>query len=417
MPEVEEGDDVAQLIASAAGGMLRDRDVVVVTQKIVSKAEGRLVPEGDPAIGAEVRRVVARREGLLIAETRHGFVCANAGADRSNLPEGFVSLLPEDPDSSAERLRKSLASDPGVEVGVVVTDTFGRAWRRGVLEVAIGVAGLPALVDLRGTRDAVGRTLEATTLALADAIAAAAGLGMPKSAGIPVAIVRGVDIDEAPGAAADLVRPAEEDLFRWGPLEAISSRRSVRAFTDQEVPFAAVEEAVAAALTAPVPHGSRHRQRPWLWIVLMRGESRDRLLAAMASAWEQDLRGDGVDEATISRRLERSRELLGSAPVLALPALRLDAADSYPDERRRTAEREMFLLATGAAVQNFMLALHAQGVASCWVSSTLFCKDEVREAVGLEEGWLPMGAVVAGIPETDPPPRPPVDPTEHVRLR
>jgi len=425
IPEVGEGDDLADLIgeALAAEGVgLHDGDVVAVTQKVVSKAEGRLVPDGERKaewVAKEAHRVVARRGGMVIAETGHGFVCANAGVDASNVAEGLLSLLPEDPDGSAERIRAGLRRRTGRTVGVVVTDTFGRPWRRGLVNVAIGCAGLPSLVDLRGTPDHLGRLLEVTVVALADEVAAAAGLVMGKADRVPAAVVRGVTHPEVsgPGRARDLVRDPADDLFRWSPLQAISTRRTIREFGEGEVPREALLESVAAALTAPVPHGSRHRARPWVWVLLDRGSTRRRLLGAMAAAWRRDLEGDRVLEATILRRVARSDALLSEAPVLAVPFLSLGAADDYPDPRRREAERDMFLLATGAGVQNFMLALHAQGYASCWISSSLFCKEEAAEALGLGPEWLAMGSVACGPPARgEPPPRPPLDPSAHVRF-
>jgi coenzyme F420-0:L-glutamate ligase/coenzyme F420-1:gamma-L-glutamate ligase len=417
IPEVHDGDDLAALIASAADD-LKDGDVVIVTQKVVSKAEGRVVHgTRDEWVGREARRVVARRGDLVIAETRHGFVCAAAGVDASNVPDGFVSLLPEDPDASAAGIRRGLRERAGVEVGVVVTDTFGRPWRRGLVNVAIGCAGLPALLDLRGTPDMRGRPLEVTVVAVADEVAAAAGLAMGKADGIPVAVVRGVPASAPGGAARDLVRPAAEDLFRHAPLVAIETRRTIREFGTGTVPREVVAEAVAAALTAPVPHGSRHPTRPWTWVVVESRAARGRLLERMAEAWVRDLRADGTPEDVIERRLRRSDELLGRAPVLAVPHLTLANADDYPDDRRRQAERDMFLLATGASVQNFMLALHAQGYASAWVSSSLFCKEDTRAELGLDPGWEPMGVVAVGPPPAgSPPPRPSLDPADHLRF-
>jgi coenzyme F420-0:L-glutamate ligase/coenzyme F420-1:gamma-L-glutamate ligase len=164
--------------------------------------------------------VVARHGDLLIAETRHGFVCANAGVDASNVEEGYVSLLPQDPDASAETIRTSLEARLGVHLGVVVTDTFGRPWRNGLVNVAIGCAGMPAVLDLRGGVDHVGHELEVTVVALADEVAAASGMVMGKAAGIPAALIRGVDVGGAPhGRAGDLVRSSGEDLFRTGTIE------------------------------------------------------------------------------------------------------------------------------------------------------------------------------------------------------
>ncbi len=413
LPEVRKGDDLAELIAAHED--LRDGDVVVVTQKVVSKAEGRVVPDAegrDRWVARESVRTVARRGELVIAETRHGFVCANAGVDASNVAEGFLSLLPEDPDGSAEGIRKGLEARTGARVAVVVTDTFGRPWRTGLVNVAIGVAGMPASVDLRGTSDAGGRELEVTEVALADEVAAAGGLVMGKAEGIPVAIVRGLEWSAPDGTGRDLVRPPEEDLFRESPLQAIHARRSIRSFGEGGVPREAVEEAVRAACTAPAPHHTR----PWLFLALESPAGRRRLLSAMADAWAADLRTDGTDEAVIARRLARSDALLGEAPLLVIPALRPDGAQAYADDERTAAEREMFLLSGGAAVQSFMLALHAQGLASCWVSSTLFCKDEARESLGLGPEWIPMGAIAVGPPPAEgPPERSPLAIEDHLR--
>jgi len=219
LPEICPGDDLAALIAGAAD--LADGDVVVVTQKVVSKAEDRLV-DIDPEVGhrplveRESVRILRRRGDLMIAETEHGFVCANAGVDLSNVEAGKAALLPVDSDRSARRIRDALAHRFSVDVAVVVSDTFGRPWRRGVTDVAIGCAGLRPVVDLRGTTDALGRELQVTEVAVVDEIAAAAELVMGKAAGVPVAVVRGID----PGwfgdgsVINDVVRSPDEDLFR-----------------------------------------------------------------------------------------------------------------------------------------------------------------------------------------------------------
>jgi coenzyme F420-0:L-glutamate ligase / coenzyme F420-1:gamma-L-glutamate ligase len=225
IPEIRPGDVIAELVSAAAreqGTALRDGDGLVVTQKIVSKAEGRLVAL-DPAdaaarralVESESTRVLRRRGELIISETRHGFVCANAGVDLSNVDEGQAALLPVDPDRSAKRIRDGVRAHTGVDVAVVVSDTFGRAWRHGLTDVAIGVSGLAAVVDLRGERDALGRELQVTEVAVADEVAAAAELVMGKAAGVPAAIVRGLDPGWLrDGSARELVRPPADDLFR-----------------------------------------------------------------------------------------------------------------------------------------------------------------------------------------------------------
>ena len=235
-PEVRPGDDLAGMVAGAVQGSLRSGDVLVVTHKIMSKAEGRLVdlntvepsalakeyaarwgkdPRQIEVVFRESRRVVRMDRGVVISETRHGFVCANAGVDASNVPgEDTVCLLPVDPDRSAERLREALRSRLGVEVAVVVSDSFGRAWRFGITDVAIGVSGMDPLADYRGQNDPHGYPMEASVLAVADEIAAAAELVMGKTDGVPIAIVRGYAYGRDAGTGQDLLMPPERDMFR-----------------------------------------------------------------------------------------------------------------------------------------------------------------------------------------------------------
>ncbi|HUI48161.1 MAG TPA: coenzyme F420-0:L-glutamate ligase [Acidimicrobiia bacterium] len=223
--EIRPGDEIAVAVAAAARAQetpLLDGDCLVVTQKIVSKAENRLVPLDPDDIEArkslvesESARIVRRRGDLIISETHHGFVCANAGVDLSNVEHGWAALLPVDADRSARHVRDALRARAGVEVAVIVSDTFGRPWRRGLTDVAIGVSGIAAVVDLRETPDALGRVLHVTEVAVADEIAAAAELVMGKAAGVPAAIVRGLEpVWRREGSVRELIRPADEDLFR-----------------------------------------------------------------------------------------------------------------------------------------------------------------------------------------------------------
>jgi coenzyme F420-0:L-glutamate ligase / coenzyme F420-1:gamma-L-glutamate ligase len=217
LPEVQEGDDIASMIADGLSeDGLRTGDVVVIAHKIVSKSEGRVVPNTDKeeVVLSESRRVLRRSETMIISETKHGFVCANAGVDASNVGGDNLVLLPLDPDLSARRIRKRLALLTGTEVGVIVCDTFGRAWRLGQTNVAIGVAGIEPFLDYRGTVDAQGREMQATRICVADELAGAAELVMGKARGIPVAIVRGAPAVAGRGSAAEIIRPPGEDLFR-----------------------------------------------------------------------------------------------------------------------------------------------------------------------------------------------------------
>ncbi|GAB3665414.1 coenzyme F420-0:L-glutamate ligase [Actinocorallia lasiicapitis] len=413
LPEVAPGDDLAALI-TGTGVELRDGDILVVTSKIVSKAEGRLMEAADreKAIDAEAVRVVARKGPMRIVETHHGLVMAAAGVDASNTAPGTVLLLPEDPEASAARLRAALPA----RVGVIISDTFGRPWRNGLTDVAIGCAGVAPLDDFRGRTDPHGNLLEATVTALADELASAAELVKGKLDGVPVAIVRGLPqlvLDsDGPGAKA-LIRPAGEDLFRFGSADVLYARRTIREFTDAPVDPAAVRRAVTAAITAPAPHHTT----PWRFVLLESPESRLRLLDAMRDAWRADLERDGFTEESITKRLRRG-DVLRRAPYLVIPCLTTTGgAHTYPDDRRAAAEREMFVVSAGAAVQNLLVALAVEGLGSCWVSSTMFCRDTVREALTLPPDWDPMGTIGLGHPATPPLDRAPRTPEQFITVR
>ncbi|MCX4908213.1 coenzyme F420-0:L-glutamate ligase [Streptomyces sp. NBC_00878] len=428
LPEVRPGDDLAKLIASAEPGLV-DGDVLLVTSKIVSKAEGRIVEAADreAAIDAETVRVVARRGALRIVENRQGLVMAAAGVDASNTPSGTVLLLPEDADASARAIRDGLRDALGVEVGVVVTDTFGRPWRTGLTDVAIGAAGVRVLDDLRGGTDAHGNPLSATVVATADELASAGDLVKGKAAGLPVAVVRGLahvvlstngedgeDCEDE--GTRGMVRGARDDMFRLGTSEAVreavTQRRTVRAFTDEPVDPGAVRRAVAAAVTAPAPHHTT----PWRFVLLESAESRTRLLDAMRDAWVADLERDGKSAESIAKRVRRG-DVLRGAPYLVVPCLVMDGSHTYGDERRDGAEREMFVVAAGAGVQNFLVALAGERLGSAWVSSTMFCREVVRDVLGLPEGWDPMGAVAVGHAAEEPRARPERDAGAFIEVR
>lgn len=421
LPEVRPGDDVAALIAGAV--QLEDGDVVVVTSKVLSKAEGRLVtvpPGADreavrlAAVASETVREVARRGPAVIAENPNGLVLAAAGVDASNVRGDEIALLPADPDASAGTLRDRLGELTGRRVAVVVSDTMGRAWRIGQVDQAIGAAGLAPVRDARGTTDSFGAVLEVTEIAVADELASAAELVKGKADGVPVAVVRGLDLPDDGRGAAALVRPAQSDWFRLGTQEAhrstLALRRTVRAFTDQPVDRAVLLRAVEAALTAPAPHHTT----PWRFVLVE--ERATELLDAMAAQWARDLRADGFSQESIEKRLRRG-DVLRAAPSLVVPCLVREGAHDYPDERRSRAEERMFLVAMGAGVENLLVQLAAEGLGSAWVSSTMFCPDVVRDVLELDPSWEPMGAVAIGHAASPQRKRPPREAQDYVLLR
>ena len=365
---------------AAAADWLRDDDVVVVTSKVLSKAEGRIVaaptdPEERDAlrrklIDDEAVRVLARKGRTLITENAFGLIQAAAGVDGSNVDAAELALLPVDPDRSAAAVRDGLAQRLGVRVGVVVTDTMGRAWRNGQTDVAIGAAGLTALHGYAGAHDGFGNELIVTEIAVADEIAAAADLVKGKLTGIPVAVVRGLTLHDNGSGGRSLIRNGQDDLFWLGTAEAIALgrtqtqllRRSIRRFAPDRVDPALVEAAVAEVFA--------------------------------------DATGLHLPE-------NRRGQILYDAPEIVIPFMVPDGAHAYPDPARTAAEHTMFTVAAGSAVQGLLVALAAREVGSCWIGSTIFAADTVRHELDLPGDWEPLGAIAIGYP---PEPLTPRDP-------
>jgi len=382
LPEFRPDDDLGAALATAAP-WLRDGDVVVVTSKVVSKCEGRLVPAPEDAeerdrlrrklVDDEAVRILARKGRTLITENRLGLVQAAAGVDGSNVGRDELALLPVDPDASAAGLRAALRERLGITVGVVITDTMGRAWRNGQIDAAVGSAGLAVLHNYSGAVDPHGNELVVTEIAVADEVAAAADLVKGKLTALPVAVVRGLPghvVTDDGSTARQLLRPGPEDLFWLGTAEALEMgrqqaqllRRSVRRFSDEPVPAELIEAAVAEALTAPAPHHTR----PVRFVWLRTPATRTRLLDRMKDKWRSDLTGDGRPADSVERRMARG-QILYDAPEVVIPFLVPDGAHAYPDAARTDAEHTMFTVAVGAAVQALLVALAVRGVGSCWI--------------------------------------------------
>lgn len=428
LPEFRPGDDLAAAIAEAAP-WLQDNDVLVVTSKVLSKTEGRMVAApSDPderdalrrrLIDAEAVRVLARKGRTLITENAIGLVQAAAGVDGSNVDSNELALLPVDPDGSAATLVSALRGRLGVTVAVVVTDTMGRAWRTGQTDVAIGAAGLSVLHAYAGEHDQHGNELIVTEIAVADEIAAAADLVKGKLTAVPVAVVRGLTLHDDGSTARKLVRSGEEDLFWLGTEEALALgrsqaqllRRSVRSFSADTVEGTLIEAAVGEALTAPAPHHTR----PVRFVWVQDDAVRVALLDSMKDRWRADLSADGRDPQSVERRVGRG-QILYDAPELIIPFMVPDGAHTYPDAQRTAAEHTMFTVAAGAAVQGLLVALAVRGVGSCWIGSTIFAPDLVRAELDLPSDWEPLGAIAIGYAAEPSGPREPV-PTEGLLVR
>lgn len=370
LPEVRPGDDLAAILTGPLLAIgVEAGDVVVLAQKVVSKAEARLIHDGDRSavISAETSRVLATRADLVITRTRHGFVCANAGVDASNVPEGTLSLLPEDPDGSAAAIRISLARSTGVDVAVIITDTFGRPWRRGVVNVAIGCAGLPALVDMRGRADDRGRLLEATEIALADEVAAATGLVMAKDARVPAALVRGVDRLSAPdGRVEDLIRPAADDLFEASPDHVLRSIDLDLDIVPGPVPHEALLDAFEIARATPQIESTR-----WRFDVLESRASRLALASATSIAPPGPV-----------------------GPLMIVPSV----TSSHEGENDEAADgfHQAIWMSYGAAIVALRFSLQSRGSSTRWSAAGDQKRALISDVLDIGEAWMPLGTLACG---------------------
>jgi len=441
IPLIRPGDDLAAIILHClheSGLLLQDNDVLVIAQKIVSKAEGRLVvpdqvqpsPQAyalaaetgkDPRLVETILRdsrdVVRHHRGALIVEQQSGFVCANAGVDHSNVPtcdgEPQVALLPEDSDVSAARLRERFCQATGKDIAVIINDSHGRPFRLGTCCVAIGVAGMTALSDRRGQPDLFGQPLRITTVGTADEIAAAASLLMGQAnEGQPVILVRGAPFECGPGTARDLLRPREDDLFREPVpqtelVNLLYRRQSIRRYRRRAVDRDTLEQLIAAACSAPSAHNRQH----WRFAVITARAVKEQLASSMGEYFRQDMRRDGLSTDEIEARAVRSYRRLVEAPALIIAGFSATAVELPNSDSMTTTEpaveskieETMAIQSVAAAIENLLLAATAFGLGACWMCWPLFCPHVVRESLGLRDDFQAQALLTLGYPAETPP--------------
>lgn len=432
VPMVRSGDDLLSIILSAlerSRVQLSNGDILVVAQKIVSKSEGRLVRLADvtPSPKAETlarelnkdarlvelilqesTEVVRAHRDILVVTHRLGFVLANAGIDQSNVEHDHADemalLLPRDPDASCAALRAALKTHTGADIAVIINDSHGRAFRKGVVGVALGASGLTALTNLRGTPDLFARSLRHTEVASADEIASAASLLMGQGAeGRPIVLVRGIPASPSTGRAADIVRPRELDLFRMPAaslpaveqIDLLLGRRSVRRYSDRQVSDQLLDKLLRAATYAP----SAHNRQPWRFAVLKNTGVRSRLAQAMGDRLRHDRLNDGDSPEIVEADVTRSIRRITNAPVCIVACMTMEDMDRYADPARASAEHQMAAQGTAMAIQNLLLAAYAVGLGSSIMCAPLFCPDTVRECLALSTHWEPQALITLGWPD------------------
>ena len=427
VPLVKHGDDLTGIVLAAlaaSGEKLRDGDVLVLAQKVVSKAQGRIVQLNTVEPSARAKRladevnkdarlvelilresteVIRHRRDLLIVAHRLGFIMANAGIDFSNVKLGggdeTALLLPEDPDKVCAELRTAMLERAKADIGIIINDSHGRAFRNGTVGVAIGASGLSVLADLRGEPDLYGRRLRNTEVALADEIASAASLLMGQAAeGRPIILARGIKSCGQRGTAAALVRAKAFDVFRDSPTDQayalIARRRSIRRYTTDPVSDETIEKLLSAATCAP----SAHNSQPWRFVVLRHLASKERLAQEMGQRLRADRIQDNDNLDAIEADIARSYARIVGAPVAILVCLTMENTDTYPDAPRRSAEHQMAVQGVSMAIQNIQLAATAAALGSSIMCAPLFCQDTVRETCALPPDWEPQALVTVGHP-------------------
>ncbi|MFX0034927.1 MAG: coenzyme F420-0:L-glutamate ligase [Candidatus Hermodarchaeota archaeon] len=435
IPLIKKGDNIPEIIISALDRnrlLLEDGDIIVIAQTIISKSNGRIrnlnviepteralqlyrsinpkmvvnaLPEKNPqliqAILDESRDII-KEEHVLITETKHGFICANAGIDKSNVEgEGIVSLLPENPDNDAEKIRICLKNKTKKEIAIIISDSFGRAFRLGAIGTAIGVSGINPILDLRGKKDLFGYELKTTIVGQVDSLAAAAQLVMGESdEGIPIVLIRGYNFElNEKSTIKSILRNKEIDLFLANEesivKKVLKNRRSYKTrFATKSVEKKIIEECIELARWAP----SAHNGQFWRYIILKRDKLRESLIDRMNEKLRFDLLKDGKSKEFIRSKVEKSRNNFLEAPILILLCLNISDFNEYSDDERAEKEFLMGVQSISSSATYLLISFEMKKLAACWYCAPLFAESIIKECLNLPESYIPMAFFTVGYP-------------------
>ncbi len=435
IPLIQPGDDISQIILEALKSNklnLEDGDILIIAQTIISKSNGRIrnlksiIPskrameiyeiitpnaksKGIPIKSPELIQAILeesneilKKEHVLITETRHGFVCANAGVDQSNVKGEYnITLLPQNPDNDANEIRKALKKNTKKNVAIIISDSFGRPFRVGAVGVALGISGINAVLDKRGSKDLFGYELQSTIVAQVDNLASAAQLVMGEAdEGLPVVIVRGYRFGFHENTSIrSILREKSSDLFRRSLSETLSeilkNRRSYKLkFDSREVDLKIIENCIELAGWAP----SAHNGQFWRYVILKKGKVRNDLIVNMNLKLRQDLEKDGKSDTFIQKKIDKTRENFLEAPILILLCLDTTDLEKYSDPERSNNEYILGIQSISASATYFLLTLSSENLAACWYCAPLFSKNIVRETLQLPSSYEAMAFFTVGYP-------------------
>ncbi|MFX1345158.1 MAG: coenzyme F420-0:L-glutamate ligase [Promethearchaeota archaeon] len=435
IPLIKKDDDIPNIILKSLGKMglsLLDGDIIVIAQTIISKSNGRTInlynitpseeslelfnlisskakklglPLKDPKliqlILSESKEII-KAEHVLITETNHGFVCADAGIDKSNVDgKDVVSLLPENPDHDAEKIRKELKRKTFKDVAVIISDSFGRAFRVGAVGVAIGVSGINPILDMRGKKDLFDYKLKSTIIGQVDSLASAAQLVMGEAnEGLPIILIRGYKFEFNENTSIKpILRKKDIDLFRESIHEKLSncmkSRRSYKfPFKDKKVDKNIIKECIEIARWAPSAHNGQY----WRYILIEKLELREKLINLMTQKLRNDLTNDGKSEDFIENKLNKTRINFLDAPILVLLCLDIMELEKYPDKERLENEFILGVQSISSSATYLLLAFEIKKLAACWYCAPLFAKNIIKKTLNLPESYVPMAFFTVGYP-------------------